>query len=450
MLTGENGIISQAQNAKEATAISQAREKLELVFENAKIKKHTDLQYNEEEYLDNMMKEEITNIEIKGDIVIVDGFVFEIDRSVPKIGQYLGKEKDTVFPQIGTTVTLAEDKKTATINITAKEEKNGISKIEIIQYGQVIETYECGNSKEQITKDFIAKQNGIYTIKVYAGIALSEKVKVAGIIANIEYSPNGDEIYKKQHQVKIVAKGTEDNIKNIKYQWLNTTVEPEANSFTITCNNGETLIKNEVTGIYYLWTLIETESGENYITRSEPFYFDNKMPTATLTSAPVSENEFKLTAKASDVESGIERYEFYVGGVLKETVTTNEQTATYNFARGSMGEEECYIKVFDIAGNMEQISTSARTKMYTWEMWSVDFDVSYSESGWETCPDVTLSTISNNPHIICKDEPHLRSDTGKGWEYGGGPAYSGGTLSAKISATEGWGSRREILCIRFR
>ena len=49
---------------------------------------------------------------------------------------------------------MADDKKTATIHITAKETKNGISKIEIICDGHVIGEYTYDNNKEQIAEEY--------------------------------------------------------------------------------------------------------------------------------------------------------------------------------------------------------------------------------------------------------------------------------------------------------
>ncbi|MCI8273691.1 MAG: hypothetical protein HFJ55_06395 [Clostridia bacterium] len=369
MLTGENGIIKRATQAKENSRKAEVREKLELILLNAYNEKMLNDKYNQNEFLDNMITRGIEGAEVKGDIAIADGYAYEIDRSVPKIGKYLGKEKDLVFPEIVTSVTLAEDNKTATIHITAKEERNGISKIEIIQYGHVLETYEYENIKEEITENFITKQNGVYTIKVYTGITISERVKVEGIIASIEYSPNGSEEYKKEHRVKVSVKETDEKVKSIKYQWLDTTVEPSKESFLENCENNGTVIGKGVTGTYYLWILLETENGKTNICRSEGFNFDNQGPIVQLTSTPTSETSFTLNASANDKHSGIERYEFYVEGETIDTQVTQISSVQAVWAGTEMAEEkECYVRVYDVAGNQTTILVSARTKLYVWEI----------------------------------------------------------------------------------
>lgn len=367
---GDNSVFSKAQQAKLEYEIAQAREKIEITFGHAQILKHTDKKYNQDDYLDELMKSEISNIKIKGDIIIVDGFAFEIDRSVPKIGQYLGKEDDLIFPEIAATLTLTDDNKTAIIHITAKEATNGISKIEVIQEGHVIETFTYDNKKEQITEDFTTKQNGIYTIKVYAGLTAAEKVVVDGIISDIEYSPNGDETYKKEHQVKVTVKENVENVKNIKYQWLNTTAEPQVETFTQECNNGATITGKGYTGTYYLWTLLEIQNGKTNMCRSEGFNFDNQGPTVTLTSTPVSESSFILTATASDMYSEVKECKFYINGELKEAKDISSGKASYTATGVNMGNTNCYVIVTDVLGNETKQTGVGTTKLYTWEKWS--------------------------------------------------------------------------------
>ncbi len=190
---GDNSVFKQALEAKLEYQIAQAREKIEITFGHAQILKHTEPKYNQDDYLDNLMKNEISNIKIEDDIVIVDGFAFEIDRSVPKIGQYLGKEEDLIFPEITATVTLATDNKTATINITALEEKNGINKIEIWQLGEKIKEYIYDQANQETTEIYTAMQNGTYTIKAYGNLWASKRVEVDGIVPSVKFEPNGSE-----------------------------------------------------------------------------------------------------------------------------------------------------------------------------------------------------------------------------------------------------------------
>ena len=285
-MLGDNSVLKQASEAKLKTYIAKAREKIEMVLSEAKIPKYTDSKYNEDEYLDEFILSRISDTEVLDDIIITDGYAFELDRSVPKIGEYVGKKSELVFPEVSTAVTLAQDYRTAIITINAKEAKNGISKIEVIQGGYVLKTYTYENKKEPIIEEYTTKYNGTYTIKVYANLTVRKNTEVEGIVSSIIFSPNGNEEYKKEHQVKVSIQDEADKVISLKYQWLQTTVEPKPETFTNTCNNNEVITGKDYTGTYYLWILLETEEGKTNICRSERFNFDNQglaMLTATLT-----------------------------------------------------------------------------------------------------------------------------------------------------------------------
>ncbi|MCI8272472.1 MAG: hypothetical protein HFJ55_00110 [Clostridia bacterium] len=380
LLTGENGIIKQATQAKENSKEAEAREKLELILLNAYNEKNLNGEYNENEFLDEMITKEIKGAEIKGEIAIVDGYAYELDRSVPKIGRYLGKEKDLIFPEIDVIVKLSEDSKTAAITIAAQEETNGINKIEIWQAGEKLEEFEYDNVKEEITQEYISKQNGKYTIKVYADIMNSKTVEVEGIVAEVKFEPEGNNEWKKEHSTKVIIEEVEDKVINAKYQWTNSVIEPEEDIFTESFKSGDTITKNEITGTHYLWTMIETQSGKKVKWRSEGFNFDNEGPIVTLTSTPVSESSFTLNVTANDANSGIERYEFYVENNLKETIEIEGNTAAYMVRNMSMGTYNCFVIVTDKLGNQTKVITkeTARTKQYTWEQWNCS-----SEKTWD-------------------------------------------------------------------
>lgn len=90
---GDNSIFKKASDAKEQMAIATAREKLELVLGDALMKKYESGLTETE--LDNKIAEVGELIPKEGENsnnqqVIVDGSIFEIDRSVPKIIDYIG------------------------------------------------------------------------------------------------------------------------------------------------------------------------------------------------------------------------------------------------------------------------------------------------------------------------------------------------------------------------
>lgn len=359
-VVGDNSVFNQA---------AQAREKIDMVLSEAKIPKYADSKYNENEYLDEFIINRISNTEVLDDIIITDGYAFELDRSVPKIGEYLGKKTDLVFPDVSLEVSLATDKKNATIKITAKEEKNGINKIEIWQAGQKLEEYNYHNEKAEITKEYIARQNGKYIVKVYANLSVRRIAEVTGIWSLVSFEPNGNTEWKKSHSTKVLMQETEEKIVNAKYYWSDSVAEPTDDKFVNTFHSGDIITENSntLTGTYYLWTMLETNAGTKAKWHSEGFNFDNEGPTVSLEAQPISEASFMLTATASDI-SGISSYKFYVDNKLVST--QNEPTYTWNGTE--MAENiECYVIATDIVGNSSSATSSARTKLHTWNVWNV-------------------------------------------------------------------------------
>ncbi len=383
-LFGENGIITRAVKAKEEYKIAEAREKLSLVLLDAGVEKRTNIKYNQDVFLNQFIKDNLEGSKIKGDIAIVDGYAFNLDRSVPKIGEYLGKGEELVFPDLTITTQISDNKDLATITIVTQEKKNGISKIEVILDGDVVHTYDnYNNTKDEITENYTTDKNGTYIIKVYGKLPTTETTKVEGIISPVIYEPNGSEQYAKEFQVKVSASEANEKVKSIKYQWTSTTAEPAKESFTETVANGGTVTKDKLTGKYYLWTLLETESGAIRTGKSEAFYFDNKIPkNVQLNSEPISENSFLLTSSAQDEESGIAKYDFYVNNQLKYTVDVSKEEVTQKVTVPAMGNSySCEVIVTDKAGNFTKQIIVARTKMYEWGKYVLNhlYDIYSSE-----------------------------------------------------------------------
>lgn len=99
---GQNGIITKAMQAGIDYSEQEAREKLELVLFDIQMDKQINKQYDEE-YL--IQKLEQNGMRINNNIVIVDGWSFEIDKSIPKIQLTIGKKEINIIsiPYIGTT-----------------------------------------------------------------------------------------------------------------------------------------------------------------------------------------------------------------------------------------------------------------------------------------------------------------------------------------------------------
>ena len=100
LLLGKYGIINKAKTAQTTYQEQAAKEKLELELASLYADKQVNKDYNENEYLTKKLSEK--GFIVNGNVVIVEGYQFQIDRSVPKIEIYLGKEENTENINIGT------------------------------------------------------------------------------------------------------------------------------------------------------------------------------------------------------------------------------------------------------------------------------------------------------------------------------------------------------------
>ena len=106
-----------AQNAAEKNSEASAREKLELVLMQLAVDKYSDKEYNKDEYVDKRLTENDMQV-VDGDIVIVDGWKFKIDRETLKIIDSYGKGTESQEIQIESKVEYNETYTQATITYT--------------------------------------------------------------------------------------------------------------------------------------------------------------------------------------------------------------------------------------------------------------------------------------------------------------------------------------------
>ncbi len=378
----DKGIFNRAVNAGEKHNEAKAREVLETVLlADGQYEKNINPDYNQDDFLDELIKNEIPGTEIKGDVAIVGEWAFELDRSVPKIGRTLGKADKLIFPtvEIISGPTLIDNEKKATFKAKATETTKGITRIELWLDGKRIEketkTYETPQTETVL--DFEVNKNGKYTVKAYADLMASATAEVTGIVPSVEFTPNGNTEWKKTHTTKVEVKETGETITAMKYLWVkdDNVNEPAISAFTQNCSSDGVVTGGDdtMTGTYYLWVLliIGTESNQKTnICVSNGFNFDNEAPTVTLVSTPVSETSFTLTVTASDNHSGVAKYEFYIDGIKADSKLSAEKTVTYSWSGNEMADnKDCSVAVFDTAGNKNSISKKSRTKLFHWKVY---------------------------------------------------------------------------------
>lgn len=197
---------------------------------------------------------------------------------------------------------------------------------------------------------------------------INTKVKEITGEKEIKYFPEGNTEYSKEHKVTVTIN---EELKSLKYQWVQEGKEPIENKFIEITNKEEIITQNEVSGIWYVYFLIETLDEEQKLEKTKAFYFDNEGPTVELIAEPISEKSYKLIATATRGKTQIKKYDFYKGDTLLKSLSTNDETASHIVENTETGEQECRVIVTDMANNEREKSVTARTKLYTWEKWNI-------------------------------------------------------------------------------
>jgi type II secretory pathway pseudopilin PulG len=216
-LTGENGMLAKATQAKEEYQKEQAKEKIEIAI--------LDYRANMKEkplyiYLEKI--EGLESIRAEGSedytqgppfYVIVDGYEFFIkqDLSIEYIGTANG-----IKPQIIKTEKQIKNEREVALKVEAKtEDKEGLSKLILFNKGIIVEEREITGKEVQET--FIVTDNGEYTIKVIATNKkqdISEIIKVTEI-AHMSGLLMAGTVIQREVQLTVQGESNKEKIKKI-------------------------------------------------------------------------------------------------------------------------------------------------------------------------------------------------------------------------------------------
>lgn len=171
---GQNGIFRRAKQAKEQYSLSEAREKLEMVLMEAIIEKETNENYNNVEFLDDML--ERNNMQVNGDNVIVDNYIFTIDREKLAVTKSLGESEIKITSEVQEYLGKNENGKYEASLLLVMESNTNLKNIIIKNPDGT--TFEMKTEEEKIVKDLIVEFDEEYTITVITNDGKEETRKI--------------------------------------------------------------------------------------------------------------------------------------------------------------------------------------------------------------------------------------------------------------------------------
>lgn len=162
MTLGERGIINIAQSSVKKNSQETAREKLELALDDLLVQKYNEKDYDENEYINNYLKNK--NMSIYENIVTVDDWNFEIDRSLLTIKTNLGSSDVRISKEVKEYLGKNEKNKYI-VSLLVKVESN--IKIESIDFENEDGTmFTITTQKNTLAKDMQIELDKEYRIVV--------------------------------------------------------------------------------------------------------------------------------------------------------------------------------------------------------------------------------------------------------------------------------------------
>lgn len=181
MLTGENGLLTKAMEAKEEYQRANAQEKLELAITEYTVKMKEETLISIIKKIEGFEKIEPDDISGPPYTVVIDGYKFKVKEDLSI--EYLGKDNG-IIPEIISIEKIVQDEEKVIIEIKAKtEDKEGLKEIRIVKDGVELDENIQIDGKE-IIKEYEIRENGKYKIKIIGKNGkekISEEIEITGL-----------------------------------------------------------------------------------------------------------------------------------------------------------------------------------------------------------------------------------------------------------------------------
>ena len=361
---GDNGLITSAQKGKLEQEKAEARERLTLVLADAFTEKKVTEKYTEEEFLEKHLEEfvyerepdsEIFNEEGQ-DLISLNGHVFELDRSVPQLGEWVG-EKGNLLPAI------------RSINVENKTLSEITVKVVTARAEGATLRYSIKKLDEEETA-YVEKEGNGGNTYTFTGLTSPEKytIKVDLVIDNEIVDTKTDDVVLgeleegtiKFGDVTWPGNGTASATvtTNTSYQLQYQINAIEDDSWQNISNGGTiTNIPNDSNVYARLW---DGTNASDYATL--PVDDEVKPTIAEIKEVEKTETTIKVQVVAEDKESGITKIEYSKDDGTSYVTGTTATATEYTFEE--LTESTAYtvkVRVTDGAGNTAEISKKIST-----------------------------------------------------------------------------------------
>jgi murein DD-endopeptidase MepM/ murein hydrolase activator NlpD len=204
---------------------------------------------------------------------------------------------------------------------------------------------------------------GVFKIQAYAidnagntgDIVTSGTYLVDKLSPTVNFNPNGNETWSKQHTVTVTVSDSHSGVdtSSLQYAWATSTTTPSSGWQPFI--NGQSIITPAgVTGDYYLFIKAKDKAGNEIIVYSNRFRIDNTPPTAPIitlsTENWTNQNVTVTIVPGTDNHSGIDRIEYRING-------GSWQVYSSSFIISSEGVTTVEARTIDKAGNSSSISS---------------------------------------------------------------------------------------------
>ena len=357
------GLLDRTEMAAFETEKAFAREQIEMVLVDAVAEKNLNDEYNENEFLDEFIHKSDDTIRVKDDTIEKDGFLFELDRSVPKIGEFIRKIEDPIIDDIRV---IEKTTNSVTIEVDARDDDDATYTYWIKKNTDGEDAWEEVKSGPENTCKFEGLEDDVvYDIKVKIENFRGEAEEV--IHVTTQPMPTGaiefTEVEWNEGEASVVV-STEEEGFTLQYQ-----INGIDEDGWIDIASGGTIDGLEYADEVYarLW------DGNNASDHAYLKVEDTVKPIVTLNAGEIASNSIEVNVKVVDKESGMIENPTYTYYIKKseegeenyrvpegaENITLNE----YTF-RGLEDGVSYDIKVEvreDKAGNMGYSSLEGQT-----------------------------------------------------------------------------------------